>query len=307
VFIGIDVSKERLDVAVRPGDESFSLKNDDEGVAELVRRLGALQCERVVLEATGGYERLATASLQDAGLPVVVANPANVRAFAKAIGQLAKTDRLDAILIARFAEAIRPELRPLPDAAARDLRDLLARRRQIIEMIVAERARQVAVSKRIREEIREHIQFMAKQLKQVDRDIDEQIQQSPSWRKKEDLLRTMKAVGPVLSRSFIALLPELGTLSHKQIASLVGLAPHSRDSGASRGRRAIWGGRAALRSVLYMATITAIRCNPQIKTFFTRLKAAGKPPKVAITACMRKMLTILNAIARSEKPWSIPA
>jgi transposase len=305
VFVGIDVSKDKLDVAMRPSEERFAVTNDDAGIAELITRLRPSRCERVVLEATGGYERLATAMLNDAGLPVVVVNPANVRSFARAVGQPAKTDRLDAALIARFAEAVRLELRPIPDAAAQELKDLLARRRQLVEMIATERNRQAAgVARRIREEIRLHIHFLVKQLKQLDTDLDEHVHQSPAWRAKEDLLRSMKAVGPVLSRSIIAMLPELGRLSNKQIAALVGVAPYSRDSGTMRGRRMIWGGRAALRSVLYMATVAALRCNPQIKRFYDRLKQAGKPPKVALTACMRKMLTILNAIVRTGQPWS---
>jgi transposase len=304
IFVGIDVSKERLDVAMRPSGERESVTNDKAGIEALVKRLGGIQTTLIVLEATGGLERILMRSLASAELPVVVVNPRQVRDFAKATGQLAKTDRIDALVLARFGEAVRPALRPLPDEMTLELRALIARRRQITEMIVAERNRLSGASKSVRKRIDAHIRWLEAELDRAGKDLDQSIRQSPIWQENEDLLRSVPGIGPVISRSLIAELPELGQLNRKQIAALVGIAPLNHDSGTLRGRRTIWGGRATVRAVLYMAALVASRRNAVIRAFYQRLRNAGKSPKVALVACMRKLLTILNSMLKHKTRWS---
>ncbi len=306
MFIGIDVSKARLDVHVRPTGEAFVVARDDEGLTVLVTRLGGLQPTLIVLEATGGLQLRAAALLAAAGLPVAVVNPRQVRDFARATGRLAKTDALDAEAIAWFAEAVQPEPRPLPDAETERLAGLIARRRQIVEMMTAEKNRRHQVtSPDLKASLDAHLEWLRKALNEIDEDLDGAVRASPIWRAKEELLKSVPVIGDVASRTLIAELPELGRLNRREIAALVGLAPFNRDSGSLRGRRTIWGGRAALRATLYMATLAAIRFNPVIAAFNARLRAAGKPPKLAITACMRKLIVILNAMVRDQKPWQI--
>jgi transposase len=304
--VGIDVAKATLDIAVRPSGESWQVANEDRVLSDLVARLQALAPARVVLEATGGFEHAVVAALATAGLPVVVANPRQVRDFGRSCGQLAKTDRIDAALLALFAERVQPDLRPLPDEAAQALDAFLTRHRQLLEMLVAERNRLGFAKKAIRRDIDQHIRWLEKRLNEVDRELATAIQASPVWRATEDLLRTVPGIGPVVSRTLLGELPELGRLSHKQIASLVGVAPHARDSGTRRGKRMVWGGRASVRAVLYMAALVAATFNPVIRTFYQRLRAAGKPAKVALVACMRKLLIILNAMVRDSRPWRAP-
>jgi len=303
VFVGVDVAKATLDVAVRPTSERWSVANDEPGIQSLVARLRPPGAVLVVLEATGGFEHAVAAALGAAGLGVVVANPRQVRAFARATGQLAKTDAIDAQILALFAERVRPTPRPLPDEAAQVLDALLTRRRQLIEMLVAEKNRLSASRRPVRHGITQHIRWLERQLGNVDHELEGAVQASPLWRAQDDLLQSVPGVGPVLSRTLLAELPELGALSRKQIAALVGVAPLARDSGTLRGRRTVWGGRAPVRAVLYMAAVAAARCNPVIRAFYRRLRAAGKPAKVALTACMRKLLTILNAMVRTQTPW----
>jgi transposase len=303
IFVGIDVSKARLDIALRPCGATESLPNDEAGTMALVNRLRAVKPVLIVLEATGGIERLVVRALAAAELPVIVANPRHVRDFAKATGQLAKTDRIDAHVLARFAEAVRPALRPLPDALTLELRALTARRRQITEMLTAERNRLAQAHKPVQKRIVSHIRWLEAELERVDEELDKSIRQSPIWREQENLLKSVPGIGPVVSRTLLAELPELGNLSAKQIAALVGVAPFNRDSGSLRGRRSIWGGRAHVRAALYMAALVASRRNPVIRDFYTRLRAAGKLPKVALVACMRKLLTILNAMLKHRVPW----
>ncbi|HTO11063.1 MAG TPA: IS110 family transposase [Candidatus Binatia bacterium] len=306
-FIGIDVSKATLDVAVRPEGGAWSAGNDDAGIAALVARLRPLGPALIVLEATGGFETAVAVALVAAGLDVVIANPRQVRDFAKATGQLAKTDGLDAHVLALFAERVRPEPRPLPDEAARGLDALLTRRRQLLEMRTAEQNRLgFATAAAVRRDIAQHIRWLERRLRDVDGDLEQVIRLSPVWRAKEDLLRSVPGVGPVVSRTLLGELPELGTLTHRQIAALVGVAPRARDSGTLRGKRIVWGGRASVRAALYMAALVASRYNPVIRTFHARLRAAGKAPKVALVACMRKLLTILNAMVRSNSHWRMP-
>lgn len=304
VFVGIDVAKAELVTALRPTAESFAVPNDDAGIAAVVKRLKVLSPALIVLEATGGYETAAVASLAAAGLPVVVANPRQVRDFAKATGQLAKTDRVDAFILALFAERIRPPVRPLPDEQTRILGALLTRRRQLQEMLTAEKNRFAQALDPVRRDIAKHIRWLERRVADVDKDLDQTIQQSPVWRAKENLLRSVPGVGPVVSRTLMADLPELGALNRKKIAALVGVAPLARDSGTMRGKRMVWGGRAPVRAVLYMGTLVATKHNPAIRDFYARLVAAGKPKKVALTACMRKLLTILNAMVRSNTRWN---
>jgi transposase len=305
LFIGIDVSKATLDVAAAPSSEKWSVANSSEGVQELVRRLKELKVTLVVLEASGGLERRAVAALAAAELPVVAVNPRQVRDFAKATGRLAKTDAIDAAVLALFAERIRPEIRPLKDAETQELEALVVRRRQVVEMITAEKNRLSAAppSKQVRTAIGRTIEWLQKQLDENDRDLEKAVKASGAWREKDDLLRTVPGVGKVLSRTLLSLVPELGTLTSKQIAALIGVAPLNRDSGTLRGRRIVWGGRAQVRAILYMGALVAARFNPVIRAFHQRLRAAGKPPKVALVACMRKLLTILNAMVGSKTPW----
>jgi len=303
-YVGIDVAKDRLDVHVRPGGEAFMVARDHEGLSSLVERLRGLAPALVVLEATGGFEVTAAAALSSAGLPLAVVNPRQIRDFARATGKLAKTDALDAAAIAHFAEAVHPTPRALPDAQARELGELVARRRQVIEMIVAERHRACQLhSGRLQKRIARHLSALQKDLTEIEDDLDESIRGTPVWREKEDLLKSVPGIGNATARTLLADLPELGTLDRKRIAALVGLAPFNRDSGSLRGRRTIWGGRASVRAALYMAALVACRHNPTIAAFYARLRAAGKPAKLAITACMRKLLTILNAMIRDTRPW----
>jgi len=304
IFVGIDVAKDRLDVHVRPTGEAFAVARDGEGLAALVDRLRALSPRLVVSEATGGFEQVVAGALGAAGLPIVVVNPRQIRDFARALGRLAKTDRIDAETIAIFAERVQPELRPLPDAQARLLGELIARRRQVIEMIVAEgnRAR-LLESRRLKKRIERHRSALQDELSEIDGELDETIRGTPIWCENENLLKSVPGVGNGLARTLLAELPELGSLDRKQIAALVGLAPFNRDSGSLRGKRTIWGGRATIRTSLYMAALVASRCNPVIARFYRRLLAAGKPKKLALTACMRKLLIILNAIIRDQQPW----
>lgn len=302
-FIGIDVAKAQLEFACRPSGETAAVLNDEDGIHALVVRCQAAAATLIVCEATGGYEAALVAGLATAGLPVVIANPRQVRDFAKATGQFAKTDAIDARILALFAERVRPEVRPLPDAAAQALDALLTRRRQLIEMLVAERTRLLIAAPTVRRDLQQHIRFLERRLREADDDLHTAVKVSPVWRVKDDLLQSVPGVGRVVSLTLLAELPELGRLSHKQIAALVGVAPLNRDSGTLRGKRLIYGGRAPVRAVLYMAALVASRRNPVIRAFYERLRAAGKPAKVALTACMRKLLTILNAIARSGTPW----
>lgn len=303
IFIGIDVSKDTLDVAVRPSGLRWQVGNDDAGIRDLLSRLAEPPALLVVLEATGGYEHPAAAALAGAGAGVVIVNPRQIRDFARATGQLAKTDAIDAAILALFAERVRPEPRALPDEARQVLEALVTRRRQITEMLVAEKNRLGHARRPVRRGITAHIRWLERQLTDVDRDLDAAIRESPLWRAQDDLFQSVPGVGPITSRTLLAQLPELGHLDRKEIAALVGVAPLARDSGTLRGRRTIWGGRATVRAVLYMAAVTAARCNPLIRIFYQRLRAAGKPAKVALIACMRKLLTILNAIARTHTPW----
>jgi len=304
VVVGIDVSKATLDIALLPGEEVFSQEHSSPGVATLVERLKRVAPVLVVLEASGGLETALVAELAAAGLPVAVVNPRQVRDFARATGQLAKTDPLDARVLARFGERIRPELRELPDEQTRQLKALVVRRRQLVEMMVAEHNRLDRAPKVLHPQLRRHIDWLRKQVRTLDHDLDQQLRNSPVWREKEKLLRSVPGVGPVACSTLIAGLPELGSLPRRQIAALVGVAPLNRDSGIMRGRRMVWGGRAEVRTALYMSTVVAVRFNPVLKSFYLRLRAAGKSPKIALIACMRKLLVILNAIVKHRTPWS---
>jgi len=304
IYVGIDVSKDRLDVHVRPSGEAFAVTRDGKGLEELVERMRALAPTLIAVEATGGFETIVAAAVAGACLPLAVVNPAQVRHFARAIGKRAKTDPIDAAVIAHFAEAVKPEPRPIPDAAARLLGELVARRRQIIEMLVAERQREKRVDAvRVRKSLARHIAALEKELPVIDRDIDTMVRGSPVWREKENLLVSFPGVGGILARTFLAEMPELGSLRRRQVASLVGVAPYTRQSGRWRGKSMIGGGRAAARSAVYLAALSAIRCNPVLRVFYQRLLAAGKPKMVALIAVARKILTILNAMLRDKKPW----
>ena len=302
-YVGIDVSKGHLDVALIPAGEAWRSSNDSEGIAEILARLPGWKPTLVVLEATGGCELPLVGFLAAAGLPVVVVNPRQVRDFAKATGKLAKTDAVDAQVLALFGERVQPAPRPLPDVQAQELTALLARRRQLIEMLTAEKNRLQRALPRVRSDVQEHITWLKQRLAKLDGDLSGLLRQSPVWREQEDLLRSVPGVGPNLAVTLVANLPELGTLDRKQIAALVGVAPFNRDSGTLRGKRTVWGGRAPVRAALYMATLVATRCNPVVRAFYHRLCAAGKPKKVALTACMRKLLTILNAMLKHGTPW----
>jgi len=304
IFVGIDVSKARLDVETRPTGEKESVANDKAGIKALVKRLAQLQPTLIVLEATGGYERQLAQALVRAELPVVVVNPRQVRDFAKATGQLAKTDSIDAGVLAHFGQAVRPEVRSLPDQVTLELRALTARRRQIIEMIVAERNRLAMTSKAVGKRIVAHLRWLEQELERANQDLDQSIRQSPICKENQEVLLSTPSIGPVTSRTLIAELPELGTLNRKQISALVGLAPFTRDSGTLKGRRMIWGGRAPVRSALYMATLVATRRNSVIRDFYKRLIANGKLFKVAMVACMRKLITILNSMIKHKTHWS---
>ncbi len=304
LFVGIDVAKDHLDVHVRPTDETFRVTHAEAGLGTLTGRLGPLAPGLVVLEATGGHEVPVVAALMGAGLPVVIVNPRQIRAYARATGALAKTDRLDARVIALFAEAVRPAIRALPDEQTRALDEAVTRRRQLVEMLGAETNRRRLVRDRtVQRRVEAHIHWLKRALKELDRDLQATIRSSPIWRDTDDLLRSAPGIGDVTIATMLAELPELGRLSRHKIAALVGLAPFNRDSGQFRGRRMVTGGRPSVRRVLYMATLTAIRRNPAIAAFYQRLLANGRPAKVALTAAMRKLLTILNAMMRDGRPW----
>lgn len=304
-YIGIDVSKDRLDIAVHESGESLHCQNTQAAIETLLGQLQAMQPELIVLEATGGYERLCAAMLAAAGLAVSVVNPRQVREFARSSGILAKTDRLDARVLAHFGAAIQPEPRALPDAQQQLLDELILRRRQIVANLVAEKNRLgMAQGAKVKKSLRQAIKFYERQLDELDREVGEHIERSPLWRAREDLLRSFKGVGPVSSRTLIGDLPELGRLDRKRIAALVGVAPMARDSGKRKGVRTISGGRGQVRAVLYMVAVTAIRSNAPIRAFYQRLRAAGKPAKVALVACMRKILIILNAMVRTQTRWN---
>ena len=303
IFIGIDVAKGRLDVHVQPSGEAFTVPRDEVGLAELARRVTALRPVVIALEATGGYEVMVAASLAAAALPVVVVNPRQIREFARATGRLAKTDTLDAHAIAAFAAAVRPPVRAVADAQARLLGQLVARRRQLVEMLGAEQNRRRLIESALKRRLDAHIRWLEQAVHDLDDDINTTIRSSPVWRAADDLLRSVPGIGPITASTLIAALPELGHLDRRKIAALVGVAPINRDSGTLRGRRMIAGGRAVVRHVLYMATLTAIRYNPTIAAFYQRFVAAGRPGKLAVTAAMRKLLVILNAILRDRRPW----
>ncbi len=303
-FVGIDVSKHRLDVAVRPTGEVWQVPNDTEGVDSLVERLVELRPELVVLEATGGLQDRAVAALNAAELPVAVVNPLRAREFAKSVGRLAKTDALDAQALAHFGEATRPEARRLPDPEAARLEAVLTRRRQLKQMLTSEKNRLgTEANELVRSDIQAHIGWMEARIEAMESEPERAVRENAQWRAKDALLRSAKGVGPVLSTTLSAELPELGELNRKQIAALAGVAPLCRDSGKLRGRRSIWGGRAKVRAALYMGAFSARRSNPVIKAMYERLVAAGKPKKAAIVACMRKLLTILNAMLRDGTRW----
>jgi transposase len=318
MFVGIDVSKEFLDVAVRGGEVSpFRVRRDEEGLSELIQRVTSveLKVKLIVLEATGGIERDVVAVLASAKLPVAVVNARNVRDFARSLGKLAKTDGIDAAVLAHYAEVVEPATQPAPDALSREVEALLTRRRQVIQTLVSERNRRaglllqrvVGPAKRVMESLTRSIEWLEKELASLDDDLDDAIKNSPLWREKDDLLQSVKGVGPVLSRTLLGYLPELGQLNRKQIAALVGVAPFNNDSGTRLGKRSIWGGRAEVRSVLYMAAVAATRFNDVLAHFFQRLVAAGKPKKVALIAVMRKLLTRLNAMMRVHLQSATPA
>lgn len=303
IVVGIDISKNQLDVHVRGRNDSFAVPRDAEGLAALIERLRPLAPQAIGLEATGGFETFVAAGLASAGLPVVVVNPAQVRAFANALGKRAKTDPIDALVIARFIEATAPEIRPLRDEETRLLADLVARRRQIVAMIVAERQREKTAPARVKKSILRLLKALQHELDSLDCDIDDSVRGSPVWREKEDLLASVPGVGPTIARTLLAELPELGKLDRRKIAALVGLAPWTRQSGQWRGKAFIGGGRASVRAVLFMGALVAARHNPVLKAFRDKLIAAGKPKIVAIVATARKLLVMLNAILRDEKPW----
>ena len=297
------MSKSSLDVATVPAGESWSEENCEKGFGKLVARLPKQNPQLIVLEATGGYESLITIALATAGLPVVVVNPRQVRDFAKATGRLAKTDTIDAHVIALFAEAVKPDVKPLKDAQTAEMSALTSRRRQLIGMVVSEKNRLSLVAKNVRRGIVSHIKWLEKQIGDIDDQLEKIVKESPLLREDDNLLRSVPGVGRVLSTTLLARLPELGKLNRHQIAALAGLAPFNRDSGLFRGRRSVWGGRAEVRSVLYMGVLAAIRHNPVILSHYQRLRESGKPSKVAITACMRKMLVILNTMMKSRVEW----
>jgi transposase len=304
VFVGVDVSKDKLDVHSRPAGRNWTVPNETQSIGLLVQEIAAMQPTLVVMEATGGLQLELAAALAVEGVPVAVVNPRQVRDFAKAIGRLAKTDQIDAGVLAHFAQAIRPEPRSVPDESTRLLKELLARHRQLQEMITAENNRlQMTRGKQLRKRLEAHLSWLKRELGSTDSDLNKGLRSSPIWREAEDLLRSVPAVGAVTCSTLLLDLPELGTLNRKQIASLVGLAPLNRDSGRMLGKRCTWGGRANVRAALYMAALVGTRFNPVIRAFYARLLSLGKPKKLALTACMRKLLTILNSMLRSKTRW----
>ena len=306
-YVGIDVAKAQVDVAVRPTDDRWEIPYDEAGMRQLVSHLKILEPVMVLLEASGGLELPLVAALAAEALPVVVVNPRQVRDFAKATGKLAKTDALDASTLAHFADAVRPTVRPLRDAETQALSSLVARRHQVMTMLVSEKNRLSAASVPVRSRIEAHIAWLERELDDLGKSLRRTLRQSPVWREKDDLLRTVPGVGEQLSLTILAYLPELGTLDRRQVAALVGVAPFNRDSGTLRGKRTVWGGRARVRAALYMGTLVATRFNPVIRDFYQRLLAAGKPKKLALTACMRKLLVILNAMLKHGSPWCDPS
>jgi len=305
VYVGIDVAKATLDVAFGSDGELMQVENSESGTAQLLERLGQVAPTLVVLEATGGYESLVAGAIAGRGIDVAIVNPRQVRDFAKATGVLAKTDRIDARVLARFAEAVRPEPRPLPTAEAKELDELLRRRRQIVDMLTMEKNRlSIAATQRMKKGLAKHIAWLEEALRRANGDIDTAVKNSPVWRDQEDLLRSVPGIGPISARTMLVDLPELGALTRRKIAALVGVAPLNRDSGTMKGTRTCWGGRAPVRQVLYMAAVSAIRCNPVIRSTYLALLARGKKRKVAIVACMRKLLTILTAMVRDGRRWT---
>ena len=307
IFVGIDVSKAWLDIAVHERETCWRAGNNDQGIADLVVELKKLVPALVLLEATGGFEMLLVAELADAGLPVVVTNPRRVRAFARSTGRLAKTDKLDAKLLAHFAAAVRPPVRTLPSDEEEQLTGLLTRRRQIVDMLTVEKNRLHTVRPALRSDIEEHITWLQEKLSKLDEEVDRFVQATPLWKEKDAILRSVPGVGRVTSSTLLAMLPELGKLNRQQIAALVGVAPVNKDSGRKQGKRRVYGGRADVRCVLYMAALAAKKFNPVIRNFYERLIKQGKEKKVALTACMRKLLVILNAMMRTNLPWRTPA
>ena len=304
-FVGIDVSKAELSIGVLPEGDVSPVCNNEQGISELIKRLKPLSPKLIVLESTGGLEFPVASALAVAGLPVVIMNPRQIRDFAKATGKLAKTDSLDASVLARFGEAVRPEIRPLKEHHVQELAALVTRRRQIVAMLTSEKNRLKAAPKGVQKDIKAHIRWLEKRLDNIETNTRKLIKASPIWKETDALLQSVPGVGPVLSATLLSNLPELGKLNRRQIASLVGVAPLNRDSGIFRGKRTIWGGRANVRPALYMSTLVAVRRNPVIKQFYNRLCAAGKPPKLALTACMRKLITILNVMLKNRTPWMI--
>lgn len=302
-FVGIDVSKAQLDVEVHPSQARWQVSHDATGIAQLCQRLGELPAVLVVVEATGGLETRLVAELDAVGLTVAVVNPRQVRDFAKALGKLAKTDRLDANILARFAEAVRPTPRPRPSDEAQVLQAVLARRQQLVEMLTAERNRLGRAADPVRPSVEKHIAWLQEQLDDLDKQLQTLVEANADWHAKAQRLRSVPGVGPVVSTTLVAALPELGALNRRQIAALVGVAPLNHDSGQHKGQRHIWGGRASVRAVLYMGTLAAVRHNPVLKAFYQRLLDAGKLKKVALVACMRKLLTILNVMTKNQTVW----
>jgi len=302
-WVGIDVSQDCLEIATSPETSNKSIAYTDAAIEEIVKEMKQMSPTLIVLEATGGLEVRLAAALAQASLPVAIVNPRQVRDFAKATGTLAKTDSIDARILARFAQAVNPTPHPLPNAGEQELNGLLTRRRQLIDMLTMERNRLTRATEGVKLDIEDNIEWLEERLKDIDDEMKKLIQESPVWREKEDLLRSAKGVGPILARTLLVNLPELGSLNRKQIASLVGVAPLNRDSGTLRGKRTIWGGRANVRTALYMATLSSVKANPQIKVFYQRLIAKGKTKKVALVACMRKQLTVLNAMVKTNTLW----
>jgi len=303
VYVGIDVSKERLDVATIPSNKKLQFVNDEAGMNKLLSKLVELSPNLIVLEPTGGLEIPIAAAIAAEDLAIVVVNARQIRDYARAMGKLAKTDSLDALVMAEFAQAVRPEVRPLRSEDNLEIKALVSRRRQLMEMLTAEKNRLAIARKHIKPNIQSHIEWLKKEIEDIDQNLRHEIEASPIWKEKDNLLQSIPGVGNVLSATLLAELPELGTLNRKQIAALVGVAPFNRDSGSMKGKRSVWGGRAPIRAVLYMAALVSTRCNPVIKPFYQHLLERGKAKKVALVACMRRLLTIMNAIIKTRRPW----
>ena len=304
-FVGIDVSKATLDIGCLPGKQVFQFSNDETGIKAMVLKLQELNTELIVMEATGGLQMAAVASIAAAGLSVAVVNPRQVRDFAKAMGVLAKTDNIDAMVLARFAQVVRPEARPVKDENTQALNAVMVRRHQIIEMLTAEKNRLKAAHKKVHKNIEKHVKWLEKQVDDIDKELGEVIKGSSIWKEQDVLLQSVPGIGPIVSATLLAALPEIGTLNRQKISALVGVCPFNRDSGTMRGKRSCFGGRSFIRAVLYMGTMSAIKCNPVIKEFYTKLVSAGKAKMVALVACMRKLLTILNAMIKTNQKWNL--